>query len=242
MACTCANRRRSALYQAGSSSKGTAFAARHAECVFVGGNSQSKMAADVAKLRALAAEAGRDRSQLLVFALVTVITAATDAEAEARFADYKQYASSSGALALMGGWTGIDFSKPELINATAATSNAIEGAAAAFTAGGSSAHQDVESIGRAVALGGGGPVLVGGPQRIADQLEAWAEMADLDGFNLAYAVMPETFVDVVEHLVPELQRRGLFHMDYEGPTLRENMGLPIPRAADWHAARRKAAE
>jgi len=224
------------LYQAGSSSKGTAFAARHAECVFVGGNSQSKMAADVAKLRALAAEAGRDRSQLLVFALVTVITAATDAEAEARFADYKQYASSSGALALMGGWTGIDFSKPELINATAATSNAIEGAAAAFTAGGSSAHQDVESIGRAVALGGGGPVLVGGPQRIADQLEAWAEMADLDGFNLAYAVMPETFVDVVEHLVPELQRRGLLKKDYAPGTYREKLFGRGPRLADHHPA------
>jgi hypothetical protein len=40
--------------------------------------------------------------------------------------------------------------------------------------------------------------------------------------------------------VPELQRRGLFQKEYAGPTLRENLGLEIPRAADWHAARRRA--
>jgi hypothetical protein len=53
--------------------------------------------------------------------------------------------------------------------------------------------------------------------------------------------MPGAYDDVVRLLVPELQRRGLFHKDYEGPTLRDNLGLPIPRAADWHAvgARRR---
>lgn len=229
------------LYQAGSSSKGTSFAARHAECVFVGGNANSKMAADVAKLRALAVEAGRDASDILVFALATVITAATDEEAEAKFEDYRQYVSTSGALALMGGWTGIDFSKPELVTATASTSNAIAGAAAAFTAGGPGEHRDVDSIARSVALGGGGPLLVGGPKRIADQLEAWAEAADLDGFNLAYAVMPETFVDVVEHLVPELQRRGLMKKDYAPGTYREKLFGRGPRLSDNHpaAARRR---
>jgi hypothetical protein len=49
--------------------------------------------------------------------------------------------------------------------------------------------------------------------------------------------MPGSYEDVVRLLVPELQRRGLFQMDYRGATLRENLGLPIPRAADWRAAR-----
>ena len=57
------------------------------------------MAADVAKLRALAAEAGRAPSDILVFALATVITAATDEEAQDKFDDYKQYVSPTGALA-----------------------------------------------------------------------------------------------------------------------------------------------
>jgi hypothetical protein len=50
--------------------------------------------------------------------------------------------------------------------------------------------------------------------------------------------MPGYYDDVVRLLVPELQRRGLFHRDYSGPTLRDNLGLPIPCAAEWHAARR----
>lgn len=222
------------LYQAGSSSKGTAFAARHAECVFIGGNSRTKMSADVAKLRALAVEAGRAPSDILVLALATVITAATDEEAQAKFEDYKQYVSPSGALALISGWTGIDFAKPELVSANAANSNAIQGAAAAFTAEGPQAHPDLDSIAQSVGLGGGGPVLVGGPQRIADELEAWATEADLDGFNLAYAVMPETFTDIVDHLVPELQRRGLFKKDYAPGTYREKLFGRGPRLEGNH--------
>ena len=51
--------------------------------------------------------------------------------------------------------------------------------------------------------------------------------------------MPGAYDDVVRLLVPELQRRGLFQKKYAGPTLRDNLGLAIPRAADWHAARRQ---
>jgi alkanesulfonate monooxygenase len=221
------------LYQAGTSSKGVTFAARHAECVFVGGNSRGKIAADVSKLRALTMEAGRASSDVLVFALVTVITAASDEEAQAKFEDYKKYVSAAGALAVMSGWTGIDFSKPELVTASAATSNAIQGAAAAFTAGGPE-HVDLDSIARSVGLGGGGPVLVGGPQRIADELESWAAECDLDGFNLAYAVMPETFSDVVEYLVPEMQRRGTFKKEYPAGTYREKLFGRGPRLEPTH--------
>lgn len=84
-------------------------------------------------------------------------------------------------------------------------------------------------------------MIVGGPKRVADELEAWANAADLDGFNLAYAVMPETFADVVEHLVPELQRRGLFKKDYAPGTYREKLFGRGPRLEENHpgAARRR---
>jgi FMN-dependent oxidoreductase (nitrilotriacetate monooxygenase family) len=226
------------LYQAGSSSKGMAFAARHAECVFVAGNSRSKLAADVAKLRSLAVEAGRAPSDIMVFALALVITAATDEEAQAKYEDYKRYVSPTGALALLSGWTGIDFAKPELVSASAETSNAIQGVAAAFTPGGPEQHRDLASIARSVGLGGGGPALVGDPESVADQLEAWATECDLDGFNLAYALMPETFADVVDHLVPELQRRGLFKKEYAPGTYREKLFKRGPRLEESHPAAR----
>lgn len=210
------------LYQAGASSQGIAFAAKHAECVFVGGRSRKKMAVDVAKIRALAADAGRDPRDILVFALVTIITGATDDEAQQKHDDYRQYVSVPGALALVSGWTGVDFSKPELVAASAADSNAIKSAAAAFS-GSVSDEASARSIGASVGLGGGGPVLVGGPARIADELASWAEETDLDGFNLAYAVMPQTFEDVVDHVVPELQRRGMFKREYQPGTYREKL-------------------
>ena len=78
----------------------------------------------------------------------------------------------------------------------------------------------------------------GNPQQVADQMEEWFTAPACDGFVLAASNMPGAYDDVVRLLVPELQRRGLFQKDYAGPTLRDNLGLAIPRAADWHAARR----
>jgi alkanesulfonate monooxygenase len=79
-------------------------------------------------------------------------------------------------------------------------------------------------------------VLVGSPERVADELQAWAEACDLDGFNLAYALMPETFTDVVDLLVPELQRRGAFKEDYAPGTYREKLFGRGPRLEETHPA------
>ena len=78
----------------------------------------------------------------------------------------------------------------------------------------------------------------GNPKQVADQMEEWFAAPACDGFVLAATNMPGLYDDVVRLLVPELQRRRLFQKEYAGPTLRENLGLPIPRAADWHRARR----
>ena len=71
---------------------------------------------------------------------------------------------------------------------------------------------------------------VGGPKEVADGLEQWFTEPVADGFVLAATHVPGTYMDFVRHVVPELQRRGLYHKDYTGATLRENLGLPIPRA------------
>ena len=77
-------------------------------------------------------------------------------------------------------------------------------------------------------IGGLAPVVVGDPGHIADTLQRWMAEADIDGFNLAYAVSPETFEDVVDLVVPELQRRG---HDVRQQTLQVNMFTP-DRAAE----------
>ena len=72
--------------------------------------------------------------------------------------------------------------------------------------------------------------IVGGPKEIADRLEQWFTERACDGFVIAGTHMPGTFEDFVRFVVPELQRRGLFQKEYTGATLRENLGLPWPRA------------
>jgi long-chain alkane monooxygenase len=65
--------------------------------------------------------------------------------------------------------------------------------------------------------------VVGSPDEVAEELIAWVEESDVDGFNLGYAVMPETFADFVDPVVPELQKRGRYKWDYAPGTLREKV-------------------
>ncbi len=66
------------------------------------------------------------------------------------------------------------------------------------------------------------------PAMVADQMEEWFRSDGSDGFNVMFPYVPEGLDDFVDRVVPELQRRGLFRREYEGRTLRENLGLPRP--------------
>ena len=67
------------------------------------------------------------------------------------------------------------------------------------------------------------------PKMIADQMEEWLVSRGSDGFNIMFPFLPAGLDDFVDKVVPELQRRGIFRKEYEGPTLRENLGLPRPK-------------
>ena len=80
---------------------------------------------------------------------------------------------------------------------------------------------------------------IGTAADVADKMQEWFEAGAADGFNITPTVLPEGIDDFVEMVVPELQRRGLFRTEYEGRTLRENLGLrrPVSRYTDAHAQR-----
>jgi alkanesulfonate monooxygenase SsuD/methylene tetrahydromethanopterin reductase-like flavin-dependent oxidoreductase (luciferase family) len=71
-------------------------------------------------------------------------------------------------------------------------------------------------------------VICGTPAQIADALALWFEGGACDGFNIMPLTFPAGLDDIVEGVIPELQRRGLFRTEYEGRTLRENLELPMP--------------
>ena len=81
----------------------------------------------------------------------------------------------------------------------------------------------VRSLARA-----GHRVIVGTPEQIADDIEAWFKAGAADGFNLMPDVLPSGLEVFVDNVVPILQKRGLFRHDYAGTTLRSHFGLPHP--------------
>ncbi len=226
------------LYQAGASARGRRFAARHAECVFINGPSPRVIAPIVADLRARASEAGRDPSALKIFTMMTVITAPTAGAARDKYEAYRAHVSEEGALVLMSGWTGVDFSKLDLDETVRYQhGNAQTSALEAFTTADPGRAWTVREIAQHAAIGGRGPVTVGDPDQVADALQDWVARTDVDGFNLAYAVMPETFTDFVELVVPVLQRRGAYKTEYAPGTLRDKLYGRPRLGADHPAAR-----
>ncbi|WP_091600704.1 LLM class flavin-dependent oxidoreductase [Arthrobacter koreensis] len=213
------------IYQAGASPRGIAFAAENAEAVFVGAPTPEKLKATVTRIRDAAEAAGRDRDSIRIYTLLTIITAATAEEAEAKHQDYQRYTSDEGALALLSGWMGVDLSTYNLDEPLGAVkSNAIQSAAANFQkVNDDGAPWTVRDIAASAGIGGLGPRLVGSGAEVAEELIRWVEETDVDGFNLAYAVTPGTFEDVVEYVVPELQKRGVYPTEYAPGTLRNKL-------------------
>jgi FMN-dependent oxidoreductase (nitrilotriacetate monooxygenase family) len=215
------------LFQAGASTRGRQFAAQHAECVFINGPSQTVIGSIAGDLRRRAAACGRDPADLVIFSMMTVITAPTEAAARDKYQDYLRYVSEDGALALMSGWTGVDFAAlppDEPVRFT--ERNAMTSALESFTTADPGRSWTVREIARHAAIGGRGPVLVGSYRQVADALQAWVAATGIDGFNLAYALTPETFADVVDGVVPVLQERGAYKAGYAPGTLREKLYGP----------------
>lgn len=112
--------------------------------------------------------------------------------------------------------------------------NAIQSAVEAFSTADPDRQWTVQALADWVGIGGFGPLIVGSAETVADELQSWVEETDVDGFNLAYAVTHETFRDVVELLIPELQKRGVFKQEYREGTLREKLFGAGPRLVAPH--------
>ncbi|POH66703.1 5,10-methylene tetrahydromethanopterin reductase [Cryobacterium zongtaii] len=224
------------IYQAGASSRGIAFAAGNAEAIFVAASTKAVLTGTVTKIRDALEAAGRDRYSAKIYTLLTIITDETSEKAQAKYLGYLSYASEEGALVFMSGWMGVDLSEFALDEPIGnVKSNAIQSAVANFQAANDDGSEwTVGDIARAGAIGGLGPFIVGSGVEVADQLEEWAAETDVDGFNLAYAITPGTFEDVVTWVVPELQKRGVYPTEYTEGTLRQKLHGRGDRLPDEH--------
>ncbi|WP_151828430.1 LLM class flavin-dependent oxidoreductase [Acinetobacter oleivorans] len=212
------------LYQAGASSRGQKFASQNAECVFIAAPSKIATKKVVQGIRQKLAQEGRDPYSVKIYALLSIVTDETDAKAQAKFKEYQSYGSYDGALTLLSGWSGVDFSqyqptdKVEYIQ-----TNAIQSLLDSYVNADPERVWTIEEIANWNSLGGNGPVLVGSAETVSDALQQWVDDTDIDGFNLAYILAHQTFADVVEFIVPELQKRGVYQTSYAQGTLREKL-------------------
>ena len=231
------------IYQAGASSRGRDFAAKHGEALFIIATSPEQARPITDDIRARAEAQGRSRDSVKILTLLTVITAETDEAAQQKYDELASYASLEGGLALAGGWTGIDFSTldPD-VPLEYVDNDSLRSVLAMFTTADPDKKWTPRDVAAYLAIGGLGKVIVGGPQTVADELERWVEVGGLDGFNLAYAITPGTFEDFVDYVVPELQRRGRVWDDYptdSDGTLRSHLtGAPTGLVTDDHPAAR----
>jgi long-chain alkane monooxygenase len=213
------------LLQAGQSSRGVAFGARHGEALFLVYPTIEVTRARVERIRAAIREQGRDPGHVKLVLALAVIVAETEEEARLKERRLRSYASPEGAFALFGGWTGVDlaqFREDDVLDRF--PSEGIKSAARWFSA----AHPERAPLTLAEAreemkLASLIPLIVGEPAHVADELERWVDETGIDGINLVPIYQPGSFTDFVELVVPELQRRGRMRTGYDGSTLRENL-------------------
>ncbi|VVM76915.1 Dimethyl-sulfide monooxygenase [Pseudomonas fluorescens] len=227
------------LFQAGASARGQAFAAEHAECVFISGPTPTVLRRYANGVRQASTAAGRAPDEVLVYSQVPLIVQDSLEQAHARFPEYRRYVDVYARLACLAGRHAPDFAglDPDAL-IEYVENDAGRAALAAFTAADPSRQWTVREAAEFIGLGGRGPVLIGSASEVADQLERWLDQTGVDGFNLTYAVQPDDLSNVVELLIPELQRRGRYPVAYAEGTLRHKLFGQGDRLPENHAGRK----
>ena len=225
------------IYQAGSSDRGRAFAAENAEAVFCSYPTKSGVEEYVADMRERAAGHGRDPDSLGFYPGIVPIVGETAALAREKHESYRNAVDVEAVLALLSGFMDMDLSEldPDQPLEHIET-EAIQGAVNAFTKADPDREWTVREVAQFAGLGSTSPVIVGTPETVADELEAWYTDLPIAGFNVKEVTRPDSLYDFVDLVVPELRKRGLL-ADGDGGTLRERAGGG-PRLPDRHPARR----
>jgi N-acetyl-S-(2-succino)cysteine monooxygenase len=223
------------LVQAGSSGDGQDFAAQWAEVIFTAQQTLEQAQTFYNGMKAQVVRYGRSPDRVVIMPGVFPVIGKTQTEAEDKYAMLQDLVDPIVGLGLLTGLLGdIDISQypldeplPELPETQGSTSRQQLVYDQARRQG-----LTIRQLYLSVAGGRGHRFILGTPQSIADQLEDWFVNYGADGFNIMPPYLPDGLTDFVDLVVPELQRRGLFRTEYEGTTLRENLGLERPLDRD----------
>lgn len=228
------------IAQAGSSDSGRALAARAGELIFTAQHTIEQGQAFYREIKEQAAKFGRNPDHLKILPGVSPVVGKTLAEAQARYDQLQELLEPKTFLRSISRFASLGFDLSEL-----AFDDVVPLPPEQFDTNTHKSRQKLvfdlirrerptvrELFNKLTA--GGHRILIGTPESIADDLQGWFEADAADGFNVMFSGLHEGIEAFATGVVPELQRRGLFRREYQGATLRENLGLP-------YIANRKAA-
>lgn len=218
------------IVQAGASDAGRCMAAETAEVVFASHVSLAAGQAFYADVKGRASGAGRDPDTIRILPGALVVVGDSVDEGRDKRARLDGLVHGDSAIAALSVALGHDASSldpdaplPETPESNASKGNR-ETAIALARREGLTVRQLAQRLG-----GFAGLAFVGTPRTIADEMEQWLVERGCDGFNVMFPYLPAGLDDVVDKVIPELQRRGLFRREYPGKTLRNTLGLARPR-------------
>jgi alkanesulfonate monooxygenase len=218
------------IVQAGASDDGRQLAAETAEAVFTGGGSLSDGKALYADIKARMEKVGRDPEHLKILPGAFVIVGDSIDEAKEKRALLDSLVHDDSAIASLSVILGTDASgfDPDGPLPPIPETNASKSGRQRLVDVAARDNLTVRQLAQRVG-GYGGLAFVGTAASIADQMQEWLDGRGCDGFNIMFPFLPAGLFDFVDKVIPELQRRRIFRTQYEGPTLRENLGLPRPK-------------
>ncbi|WP_162904447.1 NtaA/DmoA family FMN-dependent monooxygenase [Gordonia rubripertincta] len=224
---------RPVIVQAGASPLGIELAAQHADAVFCAANTIPTAQEFYRNLKARAAAHGRNPDELLVLPGLNVTLGGTEAEAKARRADLvgpavvddAELATLAAQLDVPVDLLSADRTLPwEFFDSDRWHPRSVGAATAVLSV----ARRDQLTVRQIIERRANAQnAFVGTPEQVAGEIETWFTERAADGFNINFDVFPSGLEQVADHLVPELQRRGIFRREYETHTLRGHYGLPV---------------
>jgi FMN-dependent oxidoreductase (nitrilotriacetate monooxygenase family) len=226
------------LVQAGSSDDGKQLAARFAEAVFTAQQTLAEGQAFYRDLKARAAALGRDPEGIKILPGLVPVIGASEAEALEQEAELDRLIKPEYAKRQLAETLRLRPEQLELdseLPADLPSEDSIQGAKSRYTLIVELARRERLTVRQLIGRLGGGRghrTFAGTPEQVADAMQEWWEQGAADGFNVMPAVLPSGLETFVEHVVPILQKRGLFRLDYAGSTLREHYGLARPSNAN----------
>lgn len=220
------------VVQAGQSEDGRELAAKTAEAIFTAWNTLEEGQAFYKDVKSRLKKYGREPEDLLILPGISPVIGKTQEEADAKWAQLQDLIDPTvGKATLAYIWSAEEIESwdldapppyfPDIPKHINSRQNLVIDLA-------KRENYTLRELYKYLAGARGHRVVVGTPEKIANEIQEWFEQGAADGFNIMPPVLPESLEDFIQLVVPILQERGLFRTEYEGTTLRENLGLKRP--------------